>query len=172
MGLEKYKAKRKFDKTPEPRGKVKKTGKDRFVIHKHSARNLHYDLRLEIDGVLKSWAVPKIPPRVKGVKRLAVQVEDHPIDYIDFCGVIPEGNYGAGMVSRWDFGTYKILEAEKSKMAGGKVNTVVNKRVNKLVNKRMGMRDSFKFELMGKKLKGEYALVKMRDGNWLFFKVK
>ena len=117
-----------------------------FVVQKHAATHLHYDLRLEMDGVLKSWAVPKTPPTEKGVKRLAVQVEDHPIEYADFEGTIPEGQYGAGTVEIWDRGNY-ILKDRKE---------------NKIV-----------FQINGQKLKGEYCLLKFKgDKNWLFFKTK
>ena len=119
-----------------------------FVIHKHFARNLHFDLRLEMDGVLKSWAVPKEPPTIKGIKRLAIQVEDHPLNYADFEGEIPKGNYGAGKVEIWDAGTYELDDLK---------------------------RDKIEFELHGKKLKGKYVLVKTKYGkqkekSWLFFK--
>ncbi len=116
-----------------------------FVIHEHHASHLHWDFRLEIDGVLKSWAVPKEPPKAKGVKRLAIQVEDHPLDYASFEGENPEGQYGAGKVKIWDSGNFKLVD-EKS---------------NKLV-----------FELKGKKLKGEYMLLRFtkEKKNWLIFK--
>ncbi|RLI19699.1 ATP-dependent DNA ligase [Candidatus Bathyarchaeota archaeon] len=117
-----------------------------YVIQKHQARRLHYDLRLEMDGVLKSWAVPKTPPLEKGVKRLAVQVEDHPIDYANFEGVIPEGHYGAGTVEIWDKGTYTLKKRDENKIV---------------------------FEIHGQKLKGEYCLLRFKDDkNWLFFKTK
>ena len=119
-----------------------------FVIHKHFARNLHFDLRLEMDGVLKSWAVPKEPPTIKGIKRLAIQVEDHPLNYANFEGEIPKGNYGAGKVEIWDAGTYELDDLK---------------------------RDKIEFELHGKKLIGKYVLVKtkygkQKDKSWLFFK--
>ncbi len=120
-----------------------------YVIQKHYASLLHYDLRLELEGVLKSWAIPKTPPLKFGEKRLAVQVEDHDIDYANFEGVIPEGNYGAGKVEIWDKGYYRII----------KRNDV-----------------EWIFEIFGKKLKGIYCLIKMKkdneDKNWLFFKKK
>lgn len=171
MSLQKYKAKRKFDRTSEPRGRVERGAGDRFVIHKHSARNLHYDLRLEMDGALKSWAVPKEPPKTRGIKRLAIQVEDHPVDYLNFEGVIPEGNYGAGRVKVWDFGFYKIVEAKREVFDGDKVNKV-NTVVNKVDKRMKNIVDSFRFELKGKKLKGEYALAHLKAKNWLFFKTK
>lgn len=148
MGLIKYWKKRKFKETPEPKGKVSKSKKRIFVVQFHQASHDHYDLRLEMDGLLKSWAVPKVPPRRKGLKRLAIQVEDHPLSYAKFEGVIPEGNYGAGRVKIWDKGKY-VLE---------------DKKRNKIV-----------FELQGGKLKGKYVLVKTGYGGakkgWLFFKV-
>jgi len=118
-----------------------------FVIQKHQARSLHYDFRLEMDGVLKSWAVPKEPSIEIGVKRLAVQVEDHDLDYAYFEGEIPEGEYGAGKVEVWDKGTYELL----------------SRKENKLI-----------FELYGEKLKGKYALVQFgkEKKNWLLFRAK
>ena len=146
MRLEDYWKKRDFEKTKEPKGGEKKNAGNIYVIQKHQARRLHYDLRLEMNGVLKSWAVPKTPPAEKGVKRLAVQVEDHPIDYAGFEGTIPEGQYGAGTVEIWDKGQYILKERDK----------------NKLV-----------FEIMGKTLKGNYCLVRFKgEKNWLFFKKK
>ena len=147
MSLTSYQKKREFNKTLEPRGKVKKTNFFRFVVQKHQARNLHYDFRLEIEGVLKSWAVPKGVPEGIGIKRLAVQVEDHPVDYIDFSGVIPEGEYGAGKVEVWDKGSWELID--------GSLGT-----------------GSFKFNLVGKKLKGQYVLVRFKDKkNWLIYKI-
>jgi DNA ligase D-like protein (predicted 3'-phosphoesterase) len=117
-----------------------------YVIQKHAATHLHYDLRLEIDGALKSWAIPKEPPSQAGVRRLAVQVEDHPIKYASFEGSIPEGEYGAGTVEIWDKGTYKLI----------------NRKEEKLI-----------IDIDGNKLKGEYVLVRFKDQkNWLFFKKK
>jgi bifunctional non-homologous end joining protein LigD len=117
----------------------------KFVIQKHQATHLHYDFRLEMDGVLKSWAIPKDPPTKSGVKRLAVQVEDHALDYINFEGTIPEGMYGAGTVEIWDKGTY-ILKTRKE---------------NKI-----------EFILQGSKLEGTYLLIRFRNKNWLFFRKK
>lgn len=119
-----------------------------FVIHKHHATRLHWDLRLEMDGVLKSWAVPKEPPLKAGIRRLAIQVEDHDLDYADFEGEIPKNQYGAGKVEIWDKGEYNILERYKNRL---------------------------KFQLLGKKLKGIYVLFKFPkagENAWLFFKIK
>src|SRR3954470_10645718 len=111
MSLREYVRKRDFKQTAEPKGAVAKSAKGamRFVIQKHDASRLHYDFRLEMDGALKSWAVPKGIPFAKGEKRLAVQTEDHPLSYIHFEGVIPKGQYGGGTVMVWDFGTYEPL---------------------------------------------------------------
>src|SRR4051812_15865269 len=110
MGLKQYKAKRDFGRTSEPAGEVRKTRAREpfFVVQKHDATRLHYDFRLEMEGVLKSWAVPKGFPMTRGDRRLAVQVDDHPISYANFEGTIPEGNYGAGTVMVWDTGTFAV----------------------------------------------------------------
>jgi DNA ligase D-like protein (predicted 3'-phosphoesterase) len=117
----------------------------RFVVHEHHARRLHYDFRLEMDGALRSWAVPKGPPERLGDRRLAVQVEDHPLSYLDFQGVIPEGQYGAGLVAIWDHGTYTLEKRAEDELA---------------------------FTLHGARLRGPYALVRMarRPNDWLFIK--
>lgn len=161
MSLSEYKKKRSFNKTPEPEGKTRKTGTTlKFVIQKHQASSLHYDFRLEMEGVLKSWAVPKGPSLNPADKRLAMMVEDHPYDYGSFSGVIPEGNYGAGIVEIWDHGTLTDLE--------GSSPDVSEKRL------RAGLKaGNLKFRLKGRKLKGEFALVKMKnaEGNaWLLIK--
>ena len=156
MGLQRYKEKRNFRATPEPKGKVKsrKRGALMFVIQKHDATRLHYDFRLELEGVLKSWAVPKGIPTTKGERRLAMHVEDHPRDYGDFEGIIPEGNYGAGSVMVWDTGTWEPVSDDPLKAL----------RAGKL-----------KFVLHGKKLEGEWTLVRMRareqgKDEWLLIK--
>ncbi|SHE56339.1 DNA polymerase ligase N-terminal domain-containing protein [Chryseobacterium takakiae] len=163
MALKDYNAKRKFNETTEPEGKTKKS-KDKliFVIQRHAASRLHYDFRLEMEGVLKSWAVPKGPSLDPKDKRLAMMVEDHPYDYKDFEGNIPEGNYGAGQVEIWDSGTYEPLD-NNSKLSDEK---------ELLKELHAG---SLKFILHGKKLKGEFALVKMKnteENSWLLIKHK
>src|SRR4030095_7407326 len=151
--LSEYKKKRKFDKTPEPGPKKKRTKSGRiFVIQKHRATALHYDFRLEADGVLKSWAVPKGPSLDPKVRRLAMQVEDHPVDYADFEGVIPEGEYGGGTVMVWDNGIYAPEKDES---------------VSKALAK-----GELKFAVLGKKLKGGFVLVRTRDRQWLLMKHK
>jgi len=141
MALEEYKRKRDFKQTPEPPPKVGKGQKHRFVVQKHRATRLHYDFRLEMDGVLKSWAVPKGPSLDPADKRLAMQVEDHPVSYFDFEGTIPAGNYGAGTVMVWDVGTWEPLGDAAEMLRKG----------------------DLKFRLDGKKLKGEFALVHMKS---------
>jgi len=141
MALEQYKRKRHFDQTPEPPPKVESRSRNRFVVQKHKASRLHYDFRLEMDGVLKSWAVPKGPPLDPADKRLAMQVEDHPVSYIHFEGNIPEGNYGAGTVMVWDTGTWEPLGDSPEMLRKG----------------------DLKFRLHGKKLNGEFVLAKMRS---------
>jgi len=162
MQLREYAAKREFEKTPEPKPGLRPS-EDRlmFVVHKHAARALHYDLRLELEGVLKSWAVPRGPSLDPSLKRLAVLVEDHPLDYKDFEGVIPEGNYGAGSVIIWDKGVYHHPSARDEEE---------NKKLL-LEGLRKG---DLKFVLEGEKLHGEFALVRMkRDGkSWLLLKKK
>lgn len=148
MPLDEYRKMRDFTKSPEPEGGAKKGEGKIFVVHEHDASHLHYDLRLEIGGVLRSWAVPKEPPEKEGVKRLAIQTEDHPLEYADFEGTIPEGMYGAGTVRIWDRGEFRIEE---------------------------DMGDRLLFELKGKRLIGKYALIKTKfkgKDSWLFFKRK
>jgi bifunctional non-homologous end joining protein LigD len=162
MALKEYKKKRSFSATPEPEG-GKPSGKVlQFVVQKHAASHLHYDFRLEMEGVLKSWAIPKGPSLNPADKRLAMQVEDHPFGYKDFEGIIPAGNYGAGTVMVWDEGTYEPLgETEGTKV---EQDRILRKEL------RAG---SLKFRLNGKKLKGEFALVRTRgrgDNSWLLIK--
>src|SRR5579863_6004384 len=154
MALEEYKRKRRFEETPEPPPKVETKAGHRFVVQKHDATRLHYDFRLEMEGVLKSWAVPKGPSLDPADKRLAMQVEDHPVSYFDFEGNIPEGNYGAGTVMVWDVGTWQPLSpvAVKGKYVPGTEAEAVA----------MLAKGDLKFRLQGKRLKGDFALVKMR----------
>jgi bifunctional non-homologous end joining protein LigD len=155
MALEEYQRKRRFQDTPEPPPKVEKKNAHRFVVQKHRASHLHYDFRLEMEGVLKSWAVPKGPSLDPGDKRLAMMVEDHPVSYFHFEGIIPPGNYGAGTVMVWDTGTWEPLGDASEMLRKG----------------------SLKFRLNGEKLKGEFALAQMKSrrpgskGNeWLLLK--
>lgn len=149
--LSEYKKKRDFKKTPEPKGKKKGSDSGKlFVIQKHRASQLHYDLRLESDGVLKSWAVPKGPSLDPTVKRLAMQVEDHPIDYAEFEGVIPEREYGGGTVMVWDIGVYLPEET---------------RNVGRAIEK-----GELKFVVLGEKVKGSFVLVHTRDRQWLLIK--
>jgi bifunctional non-homologous end joining protein LigD len=169
MALEEYERKRRFESTPEPPPKVKTKAGHRFVVQKHDATRLHYDFRLEMEGVLKSWAVPKGPSLDPADKRLAMQVEDHPVSYFDFEGIIPEGNYGAGTVMVWDVGTWQPLSpvaVEGKYVPGTEAEAVA-----------MLAKGDLKFRLDGKKLRGDFALVKMKGrrpgskGNeWLLIK--
>ncbi|HYM75293.1 MAG TPA: non-homologous end-joining DNA ligase [Candidatus Dormibacteraeota bacterium] len=169
MALEEYKRKRRFEDTPEPPPEVAKTGGNRFVVQKHDATRLHYDFRLEMEGVLKSWAVPRGPSLDPADKRLAMQVEDHPVSYFDFEGNIPEGNYGAGSVMVWDVGTWQPLSPVQM---GGKYVAGTEAEAAAMLAK-----GDLKFRLNGKRLKGDFALVKMKGrrpgskGNeWLMIK--
>ena len=154
MPLDEYARKRSFDRTPEPAPAVDPVEKRRFCVQRHSARRLHYDLRLEIGDGLKSWAVPEGPTLDPGIKRLAVHVEDHPIEYAHFEGNIPAGNYGAGSMMLWDIGTFTVLD-------------------NKPVEEQLE-RGDFKFRLHGKKLSGDFALVRLKNSvkknEWLLIK--
>ena len=162
MPLEEYNKKRDFKQTAEPEGKAAGgKGKLKFVVQRHAASRLHYDFRLEMDGVLKSWAIPKGPSLNPEDKRLAMMVEDHPFAYRTFEGSIPEGNYGAGEVEIWDVGTYEPLEKVKGK-------------TDDLIMQHELHSGSLKFILHGKKLKGEFALVKIKNAEsgdpWLLIK--
>ncbi|MBI4331217.1 MAG: 3'-phosphoesterase [Chloroflexi bacterium] len=147
MGLEEYQRKRDFKRTSEPEGAGAHPGSTNlhFVVHLHQASHLHWDLRLEMDGVLRSWAVPKEPPLEPGIRRLAVQVEDHPLDYMDFQGVIPEGEYGAGTVEIWDNGKYELQKRESEKI---------------------------EFALEGGRMEGGYVLIHTKGKNWILLKRK
>jgi bifunctional non-homologous end joining protein LigD len=152
MSLEKYRKKRNFKRSPEPYGDIKKNKQLIYIIQKHAASHLHYDLRLELAGVLKSWAVPKGPSLDPLIKRLAIQVEDHPLAYAKFEGVIPAGEYGGGTVMLWDVGTWECEDPDV-----------------KLAYKKARL----SFTLKGKKLKGKWHLVRMKNNpkNWLLIKV-
>ena len=155
--LKTYREKRNFERTSEPRGETPRTAADqpRFVIQKHDASRLHYDFRIEVDGVLKSWAVPKGPSTNPRERRLAVQTEDHPIEYIDFEGIIPEGEYGAGTMIVWDTGTYRNLK-----------EIPVAEGLEK---------GQIEIWLVGQKLQGGYVLLRTgqgEDANWLLIKMK
>jgi DNA ligase D-like protein (predicted 3'-phosphoesterase) len=144
--LREDKNKRNFDKASEPKGQLREGQGNIYVVQKHAATHLHYDLRLEMDGTLKSWAIPKEPPIELSVKRLAVQVDDHPISYATFQGTISEGEYGAGTVEIWDRGTYKLIDRKEDKLI---------------------------VEINGEKLRGSYVLVRLKGKqNWLFFRKK
>ena len=173
MGLDTYRSRRDFRRTPEPSGarrrrggsratKTKKTGNPVFVIQLHDARTRHFDFRLEVDGALRSWAVPKGPSTDPREKRLAVETEDHPLDYADFEGVIPEGEYGAGSVIVWDAGPYRCLSADEDG--------------NDLPIAAALDRGRAEVWLEGKKTRGGYALVRAKlrgeKKNWLLVKMK
>lgn len=147
--LIKYKSKRSFNRTEEPVGKIGRTYKKlKFVVQHHIATKDHYDFRLEWDGVLKSWAIPKGPSYNPIDKRLAIEVEDHPLDYRNFEGIIPKGEYGGGTVMLWDEGTWEPINDPKEGLIKG----------------------SLMFTLNGKRLKGKWALVRMKEDNWLLIK--
>jgi bifunctional non-homologous end joining protein LigD len=169
MSLAEYERKRRFDATPEPPPKLEPKSGHRFVVQKHRASHLHYDFRLELDGVLKSWAVPRGPSLDPADKRLAMQVEDHPVSYFDFEGNIPADNYGAGSVMVWDVGTWQALSPVP---VDGKYVPAGDEEARAMLAK-----GDLKFRLAGKRLKGDFALVKMRGrrpgskGNeWLLLK--
>ena len=152
MGLELYNEKRDFRRTPEPKGKVSQTNRHRFVVQEHHAEKLHFDFRLEMGGVLKSWSIPRGPSLDPAEKRLAVPTEDHPVEYLKFEGHIPEGNYGAGEHMKWDGGTYETV---------GDADALAQYEAGRL-----------KFRLHGEKLRGEFSLVRMGHwkGQWLLIK--
>jgi bifunctional non-homologous end joining protein LigD len=162
--LIRYKAQRDFTQTPEPKGTRRRARKTNpiFVIQKHQATHLHYDLRLEIDGVLKSWAVPKGPSTDPSIKRLAVPTEDHPMEYATFEGIIPEGQYGAGTVMVWDMGTYDNIKHTKDKTVP-MLDCYLNGRIEVFLH--------------GKKLTGAYTLIRLekstyKQGGWLLIKMR
>lgn len=166
--LKKYKQKRIFENTPEPEGKINISEKEPiFVIQKHAASHLHYDFRLEINGVLKSWVIPKGPSTDPKIRRLAIPVEDHPLEYAYFEGIIPEGNYGAGKVVIWDIGTYKNITKQS-----GHILPINECLKNGLL----------RIELHGEKLIGKFALIRTnyinnkenseQDKSWLLVKTK
>ncbi|MEJ8843732.1 DNA polymerase ligase N-terminal domain-containing protein [Lacibacter sp. H375] len=162
MSLATYNKKRNFKSTSEPRGKLAKEDELRFVVQRHHATNIHYDFRLEMHGVLLSWAVPKGPSLNGADRRLAMHVEDHPVSYINFEGTIPKGNYGAGTVEVWDHGRYIPLNED-------------GEPISEKLAYAMYKKGSLKVELKGRKLKGEFALVNMKkdDGkSWLLIKHK
>jgi bifunctional non-homologous end joining protein LigD len=161
--LKKYKAKRTFSETPEPSGGVPSSPELRFVVQKHAASHLHYDFRLELGGVLKSWAVPKGPSMDPSIKRLAMMVEDHPFDYRSFEGIIPKGNYGAGTVMVWDEGFYEPVG-----------DNAGDKKAKEKYLRHQLYSGKLKFYLNGKKLKGQFALVKANqrgENSWLLMKL-
>jgi len=171
MSLQEYKRKRRFEETPEPPPKVEKQSRHRFVVQRHAATRLHHDFRLEMEGVLKSWAVPKGPSLDPADKRLAMQVEDHPVSYYDFEGTIPEGNYGGGTVMVWDEGTWEPLSPVP---VNGEYVPGTEKEAAAMLAK-----GDLKFRLKGKRLKGDFALVHIKarrpgsKGNeWLLIKKK
>ncbi|MFH1055617.1 MAG: DNA polymerase ligase N-terminal domain-containing protein [Candidatus Altiarchaeota archaeon] len=147
MGLGEYEKKRRLGKTTEPFDSDVSLERPIYVIHEHHASHLHWDLRLEFNGVLRSWAIPKEPPAEAGVKRLAVEVEDHPLSYAGFSGTIPEGEYGAGKVTIWDRGTFDVIEESE---------------------------DKYVLDIKGEKLRGTYNLIRTNMGgkrrNWLIFR--
>ncbi len=154
-----YNKKRDFKNTPEPKGSASKKTMSRFVVQRHDATRLHYDFRLELGGVLKSWAVPKGPSMNPADKRLAVMVEDHPVGYINFEGKIPAGNYGAGDVEIWDTGVYFPINQEHEKISERQALLALKKGELKIL-------------LKGAKLEGEFVLVRLKgdEKNWLLIK--
>jgi bifunctional non-homologous end joining protein LigD len=170
MSLDEYKRKRRFEETPEPPPKLEEQSRRRFVVQRHDATRLHYDFRLEMEGVLKSWAVPKGPSLDPADKRLAMQVEDHPVSYYDFEGTIPQGNYGGGTVMVWDAGTWEPLSPVP---VNGEYVPGTEKEAAAML-----VKGDLKFRLKGKRLNGDFALVHIKGragskGNeWLLIKKK
>lgn len=157
--LSSYQKKRNFKKTPEPKGKKLIPKKQPiFVVQKHAARSLHYDFRIEVKGVLKSWAIPKGFPKSTKEKRLAVLTEDHPMQYANFEGRIPKGEYGAGTVKIWDRGTY--------------TNIKKNRQGRLLTMSGSFRKGQIEILLKGKRYKGAYALIRFKEKNWLIIKMK
>ena len=161
--LKKYKQKRDFEKTTEPKPKIKKSKAKNllFVVQKHASRSLHYDFRIEISGVLASWAIPKGFSLNPAIKHLAVKTEDHPYDYAKFEGIIPEGQYGAGTVMVWDIGTYQNIKKENNKLVP----------IEECIK-----RGTIEIWLEGEKLHGGFALIKFhgqsaKEDNWLIIKI-
>jgi bifunctional non-homologous end joining protein LigD len=161
MSLATYNKKRNFKKTSEPKGKKSARENSRFVVQRHDASHLHYDFRLELGGVLKSWAVPKGPSMNPADKRLAVMVEDHPVSYIGFEGIIPEGNYGAGTVEVWDSGLFIPIDKEHQLLSEAQALKALKNGELKIL-------------MQGKKLEGEFVLVRLHNDekNWLLIKHK
>ena len=158
--LKTYRAKRRFERTPEPKGgRARRATKSRFVVQRHAASSLHYDFRLEVGGVLKSWAVPKGLPTRAGDKRLAMETEDHPLEYLDFEGTIPEGEYGAGTMEVWDRGTYRSVARR------GDRSVSVNDALND---------GQLELHLEGKKARGDYLLKRMgaTGRKWLLIRMR
>lgn len=147
MSLVKYWEKRDFRRTPEPRGGIREERGNTFVVQEHKASTHHWDLRIEREGVLKSWAVPKGPPEVGGVRRLAVQTEDHPVEYAEFEGVIPQGEYGGGTVAIWDVGEYEVEKWQDAEII---------------------------VHLRGGRLEGRYCMIRLKGQprNWLLFRCR
>lgn len=157
--LSQYSKRRNVKKSKEPKAKVASSlGNPSFVVQQHAARSMHYDLRLEVDGVMKSWAVPKGPSLNPRMRRLAILTDDHPLSYKNFEGTIPEGEYGAGKVIVWDRGKYKNIKK--------------NKQGRPLTMKGAFKLGTIEVELRGKKLRGAFALIRMSGKNWLLIKMK
>ncbi|RYY62309.1 MAG: 3'-phosphoesterase [Chitinophagaceae bacterium] len=159
MGLQEYNSKRDFKITREPKGTMDRSNKHRFVIQRHEARRLHYDLRLEMDGVLKSWAVPKGPSMNSAEKRFAVMTEDHPVSYLPFKGRIPEKHYGGGTMEIWDKGKFIPVDEDMNELTDRQAAAALKK-------------GELKIFLKGKQIEGGYVLIRLKNGekNWLLIK--